>query len=163
MKSLSIFGIDTKYSLRSIMMQLKMLPAESGGPQMDWLDVCVACCLFYDVVTESEKIKVLLARLRARQQAAQAESSRIAHKWLQQALNPACYGRDSKRPKSSFITLVPPEAQEEAKEFVMPHFSDKEIVAATAKIKKMKHRNKEQAREFGPTGIALTVEGWSDR
>ncbi|TPX65187.1 hypothetical protein SpCBS45565_g05356 [Spizellomyces sp. 'palustris'] len=134
MRSLAIFGVDTKHSLRSMMIQLRMLPAEMTGPHMDWLD--------YNVST-----KILLARLRARQEAAHQESGKIVGRWLH-ALHPACYGHDTERPKSSFITLVPPEKSEDKDvEFVMPSFSSEDVVAAALlKPQKIKKSRKPSRR-----------------
>ncbi|KAJ3178754.1 WD repeat-containing protein 87 [Geranomyces variabilis] len=104
MRSLAHFGIDTSHSLRSTMQQLNMLPMRATSPGGNWLDI-------------------LLARMRARQKAAEAESIRYSQKWLTSLV--LCNG-DGFRPPSSYVTLVPPEvrAEGDCAEFVMPVFAD---------------------------------------
>ncbi|KAI8817660.1 uncharacterized protein EV422DRAFT_210912 [Fimicolochytrium jonesii] len=109
-KSLAVFEIDTRSSLRNMLQRLHMLPNAALGPQMDWLDV-------------------LILRQRDRQAAMEAQSQRNASHWLTTA-NPICDGRAFTRPPSSFVTLVPPEL--EGEKFVMPTFTAADNAAAAA-------------------------------
>ncbi|KAJ3146896.1 hypothetical protein HDU89_005926 [Geranomyces variabilis] len=119
MRSLAHFGIDTTHSLRSTMQQLNMLPIRTSTPGGNWLDI-------------------LLARMRARQKAAEAESVRYSQKWLSSVV--LCNG-DGLRPPSSYVTLVPPEvrAEGEGAEFVMPIFAEatKSLTGAAGQSRRM--------------------------
>ncbi|TPX62954.1 hypothetical protein PhCBS80983_g00223 [Powellomyces hirtus] len=114
MHSLAHFGIDTTHALRSAMQQLNMLPSRPTGPRESWLDI-------------------LLARLRARQRAAEAESIRQSQKWLSAM---TVYSPHRSRPPSSYVTLVPPpdRTQGDGVDFVMPTFPDPIAVAAARKM-----------------------------
>ncbi|KAJ3100249.1 WD repeat-containing protein 87 [Phlyctochytrium planicorne] len=89
-KSLAQFGIDSKHALKSVMVELHMLPPEASMEHSDWLDV-------------------LLERMHQQLRDRIIETNDIILKW-RSILHPSTYGKEVERPASCWATLVRPDS-----------------------------------------------------